>query len=126
MAKYVAVILMAVLLIGTLAVSDWMVICFANNLTAEIPTYRFRMQQHSRSKVTCRYLEALAWQARVVREDQVDPVDALALQVECRVACLKEVAVETVETIHNSNAHCDSIHLPQIYSQTHFGTYVYL
>lgn len=92
------------------------------HVTAEIPTYRFRMQQHSRSKVTCRYPGALAWQARVVREDQVDPADVL--QVECRVACLKEV--ETAETIPNSNANCDSIHLPQIYSQTHFGTYEYL
>lgn len=82
------------------------------------------MQQHFRSKVTCRYPEALAWQARVVREDQVDPADVLVPQVECRVACLKEV--ETAETIPNSNANCDSIHLPQIYSQTHFGTYEYL
>lgn len=32
MAKYIAVILMAVLLIGTLAVSDWTVVYIPNNM----------------------------------------------------------------------------------------------
>lgn len=32
MAKYIAVILMAVLLIGTLAVSDWTEVYIANNM----------------------------------------------------------------------------------------------